>query len=102
MTTTNSLKDKLTKKEHWIALIFIILFAFVNYFVQVLSWVVTIFQWLSTLLAGNPNERICEFGKQLSIYSYQILSFLTYNSNIKPFPFSDWPKGTEKISSLEK
>lgn len=100
-STSSSLKEKLAKKDNWITLIFIILFAFINYFVQILSWGIAIFQWLSTLITNKPNERICEFGKQLSTYSYQILNFLTYNSNLRPFPFSDWPKREiENISNM--
>lgn len=102
MSKNAHIKEKLSKVDVWLSLIFIILFGFVNYFVQVLSWIIAAFQWLSTLVSNKPNERICDFGKQLSIYSFQILSFLTYNSSVKPFPFSDWPKGNEKVLHLEK
>lgn len=92
-----ALKEKLTAKEKWIRALFIILFAIVNYFVQILSWAIALFQLVSTLFLDKPNQRLAAFGKQLSLYSYQILAFLTYNSDRRPFPFSDWPKVSEKI-----
>lgn len=96
-----ALKQKLTAKEKWIQVVLLILFAIVNYCIQVLSWAIAIFQWVSTLFTDKPNVRLGSFGKQLALYSYQIMLFLTYNSPKRPFPFSDWPRQTGKISELE-
>jgi len=32
------------------------------------------------------------FAKSLTYYSYQIMTFVTYVSDERPFPFAAWPK----------
>ncbi len=51
---------------------------------------VVIFQFVSRVITGQGNERLVGLGRRLSHYVYQILLFLTYNTDEKPFPFSDW------------
>lgn len=92
-----ALKEKLTATEKWLRALFLIIFAFINYFVQVFSWAFALFQWVTTLFADKPNQRLVAFGRQLSLYSFQILAYLTYNSDKRPFPFQDWPKQHEKV-----
>jgi hypothetical protein len=54
---------------------------------------VVVFQFLSQLLTRRTNQRLLKLGQSLSTYSYQILVFLTYNSEYRPYPFGAWPKG---------
>lgn len=56
-----------------------------------LTVAVTIFQFLSNLITDHPNENLAKFGKSLSIYFSQVVQYLSYNTEIKPFPFSAWP-----------
>lgn len=93
-----SLKEKLAVKDKWVRALYLLLFGFINYFLQILSWAVALFQLVAYLFVEKPNQRLCNFGKQLSGYSYQILLFLTFNSDKKPYPFSDWPKQEDKNS----
>jgi hypothetical protein len=37
------------------------------------------------------NPRLVEFAPGLSRYIYEILRYVTYESDERPFPFSDWP-----------
>lgn len=88
----SALKEKLTSKDKWLKFLCLVLFSVVNYFVQAVSWFVALFQFIATLMTDKPNQRLQAFGKNLSIYSAQIINFLTYSAEEKPFPFSDWPK----------
>lgn len=47
-------------------------------------------QFLIVLVTGSPNERLLTFGHQLGIYYHDIVVFLTFKTEAKPFPFSDW------------
>ena len=33
------------------------------------------------------------FGQSLATYTYQIVMYLTFNTEEQPFPFADWPSG---------
>lgn len=55
--------------------------------------VVVVAQTIIIIKKGQPHTWLLAFGAQLSAYTYQIFLYLTYNSNLRPFPFSRWPNG---------
>ena len=52
---------------------------------------VVVFQFLSVLFTSDTNPNLLSFGQALSCYQYQIMLFLTYNSEEQPFPVGSWP-----------
>lgn len=74
----------------WKRIFFMLIFSIIGELVRMLLWAVVILQIASTLLTGKPNENILNFGRNLSLYSYHILLFMTFNTDTLPFPFSDW------------
>ena len=77
--------------SRWARVLYMILFAVLFKAAEFVMWVVVIFQLAISLATGSPNERLQRFGKQLSTYVGSLWMFLTYNTEKKPFPFSDWP-----------
>ena len=74
----------------WKRIFFMLIYAAIGGLVRLLLWAVIILQVASALLTGKPNSNILNFGRSLSIYTYHILLFLTFNTETLPFPFSDW------------
>jgi hypothetical protein len=87
------LKDHLLSKDTWIRVVFMILCGIANYILQFVLWLIAIIQLISTLATGKPNHKLLSFTSGLSTFSYQMVKFLLYNSEEKPYPFSAWPKG---------
>ena len=56
--------------------------------------VLVVLQFLFVLLTTETNKELRNLGSGLSTYVYQCLRFLTFNSEDKPYPFSDWPDDT--------
>jgi hypothetical protein len=86
------LKEKLLVKEKWIRGLLMLLFAVIKYIVSFLIYIIALFQFGTDLLTGQPNSKLLVFSKHLNIYLLQIANFLTFNSEIKPFPLSSWPE----------
>ncbi len=87
------LKNKIANPGHWLRLLlmglmFIILFYLINFIVSI----TLVVQWVLVLLTGETNARLQRFSKGLNRYAYQILEFISFNSDIRPFPLSDWPE----------
>lgn len=80
----------LTSASTWKRIFFMLIFAALGGLVRMLIWAVIILQVASSLLTGKPNQNILNFGRSLSVYTYHILLFLTFNTEVLPFPFSDW------------
>lgn len=88
---TEQFKKNVTTGRTWLRLLFMILFGI---FFSVGSWVVGIialFQFLHTLFSGAPNRRLMPFSGSLGSYLGQAARYVTYQTEIKPFPFADWP-----------
>ena len=67
---------------------------------EIVIYVVVLFQFLLALFTGHTNERLLKLGQSLGTYVYQILQFLTFNSDYHPYPFGAWPKGEPKPAKI--
>ena len=85
------LKKKILSVNKWTRLLFIFLFILIEYIVSWLIIIASLFQFLVDLMLDKPNNRLEEFTRHLNTYLLQIANFLTYNTDIKPFPFAPWP-----------
>lgn len=48
-------------------------------------------QFLFVLLGDGPNARLRDLGQGLGRYLRQIADFVSFGTDVLPFPFSDWP-----------
>ena len=76
----------------WLRLIFMIVFGFLYGLSRIVIAAVVVIQFFYVLLTGESNDQLKKFGHSLAIYSYQVINFLTFNTEKKPFPFdASWP-----------
>ncbi|MEN8208691.1 MAG: DUF4389 domain-containing protein [Candidatus Fermentibacteria bacterium] len=68
--------------------LFMIVFFIAARFVAVLVAFIALFQFICTLINRKPNDNVKDFGKDLSIYAAEIIEFLSYSTDRKPWPFS--------------
>ena len=95
------LKSNLTSSKHWLRLVFMLLFAAVLQLASLVMWVVVAVQFLFSLITGEDNLHLRRFGHSLSTYIYEILKFLCYSSDEKPFPFADWPASASETDVVQ-
>ena len=89
----DELVDNLKEASAWIRVLFMLAFAIVLYLIIApVILVLMIVQALFVIITGESNTNLRFLGAALSKYIFQVLQFLSYNSNTKPFPFSDFPE----------
>jgi len=88
------LKQNITEHGTWIRVFYMAIFFLIYSVAEAVLAAVVVFQFLSRLITGNINEKLLTLGANLSLFAYEILMFLTYNSEIKPFPFGEWPQNS--------
>jgi len=54
------------------------------------------------IATNKAQPKVLAFGDSLSTYIYQVVSFMTYKSETKPFPFQEWPKPEIIPDSVEQ
>ncbi|WP_019555873.1 DUF4389 domain-containing protein [Thiomicrorhabdus arctica] len=95
--TVKSYKDKSVWMRGLYMLMFIILLGVAKF----VSFVVILIQFLTVLFTAETNLKLVQFGKSLSLYQYEIMLFLTYNSDAHPYPMGEWPEVTEVTEVAE-
>jgi hypothetical protein len=74
-----------------IRVIYMLLFAVVFW---ALCWILaatTVVQLIVRLLNGRPNPDLTRFGASLARYARQVIEFLTFVTELAPYPFTAWP-----------
>ena len=86
------MKQNLKNPGTWNRFVYMMVFVFFCCVAGTLFMIIIAFQFIVTLLTSVPNDRLKPFSRHLALYIYDVLRFLSYNSEEKPYPFSDWPK----------
>ncbi|KUJ84220.1 DUF4389 domain-containing protein [Microbulbifer flavimaris] len=96
------LKKNISSGNQWMRLLYMVLFVILLEIAGVVMLAVIVLQFLFALLTGSANDNLRRLGDQIASYVYQTLQFLIYNSEEKPFPFSEWPESeVEDLSGYE-
>lgn len=86
-----STRQRLVSGDIWIRALYMALFAIAYSIAKLIIVFLVIFQFVAVLFTRRANEPLLQFGKNLSIYIFEILEFQTFNTELRPFPFSPWP-----------
>lgn len=83
-------------RSTWLRLVFIIVFLVIYGISRIVVFAVVTFQFFWVLFTGDTNKPLQGFGQSLATYTYQIVRFLTFNTETRPFPLDDqkWPPTT--------
>lgn len=85
------IKEHAKKVDVWIRGLFILVFGVIFYFLYIIIWLLVLFQFITKVVTGNLNEQLMQFSNGLTRYAFQILNYITFQSEERPFPFSPWP-----------
>ncbi|MFW2373075.1 MAG: DUF4389 domain-containing protein [Gammaproteobacteria bacterium] len=90
---SDDVKDNIRQTKTWMRALYMLLFAIIYAVTEVIITAVVVFQFLLVLFTGKTNSKLLIFGQSLSTFIYQILQYLTFNTESQPYPFGEWPKG---------
>lgn len=89
-----SLKKNLTSRSTWLRLFFMLVVVLLYSVSRLVVSAVVVLQFFWVLFTGETNKRLVNLGQALATYTYQIICYLTFNTEERPFPFdADWPTG---------
>ncbi len=98
----SDLENNLTARATWVRLAFMILYMILYAVSRVVTVAVIVVQFFTVLLTGAVNEQLKSFGHSLAIYAFEIVDYLTFNSEVKPFPIdAAWPHELPQSTSPE-
>jgi hypothetical protein len=90
---SNEIKENLKRQTIWLRGLYMLMFALCYSIAEFVLIAVVVAQFSLQLFTGNNNPRLLQLGQSLATYIYQVLQFLTFNSDYLPYPFAEWPNG---------
>lgn len=89
--TETGVTKHLSDKATWLRLLYMILFGIVFEILKFAVFLVAAVQFLFKLFTGEVQPRIRTLGASLAEYLRQIVAFLAFRSEDKPYPWGAWP-----------
>ena len=86
-------KDK--NSEVFSRIFYTILFALIGWVSLWIFTFVVIIQFGFLLITGQVNKNLKGFNQEVGLFLYDMIKYLSFQTNRKPFPFRDWPYGDE-------
>ncbi len=90
---SNDFKGNIKQQSTWKRGLYMVLFSIFYTIAEVLLVAIVVFQFALKLVTDDSNDRLRRLGQSIGTFIYQIIQFLTFNSEYHPYPFGTWPKG---------
>lgn len=98
----NPVTPEKINKEGWIRGIYMVIFFVIYYILWMLMMAVSIFQFISTIFFKESNKNLENFGESIGLYSYEIIRFVSYGTEKKPYPFDTWPTSKNRPNATPR
>ncbi|MDX1498591.1 MAG: DUF4389 domain-containing protein [Woeseiaceae bacterium] len=95
-TGEQALGRHLTASATWIRFLFMCLSVALLWVAGIVGCLVVVLGFLWVLVTGDVNAELRRVGQSLARYVEQIIRYLTYNSEERPFPLGgEWPAASD-------
>jgi hypothetical protein len=71
--------------------LFTLLYLIIGRVIAMVIFVIAITQFIYLWVSGEPNDKILQFSERLAEYSKQLVAYVGFNTDEKPWPVGDWP-----------
>ena len=96
----SQIEQNIKSKSTWLRFLFICLYSALIWLASLVGVFVVILGFFWVLFTGEVNKQLRQAGQGIASYMYQIVRYLTFNTDSRPFPFGEsWP--TEKAEETE-
>ncbi|MDH3430082.1 MAG: DUF4389 domain-containing protein [Gammaproteobacteria bacterium] len=89
---SGKIEKNLKSRATWLRLLFMCIFGLLISLAGMVGTAIVVLGFLWVLFTGEVNRELRQVGQSLASYMYEIVRYLTFNSEQKPFPFGGaWP-----------
>ena len=85
-------KNNQESKADLTRVLYVILYLIISRIISMILFVIVVGQFIYSWVIGKPNEKVLVFTKSLAEYTKQIVEYVSFNTDKKPWPSDDWPK----------
>ena len=96
-SSSSQLEENLKSRSTWMRLVFMLVFYVIVSLASVVGTAVIVLGFFWLLFTGEVNRQLQQAGQSVACYIYEIVRYLTLNTEERPFPFGgDWPAAETK------
>jgi len=93
------IEENIKSRSTWLRLVFMIVFYVLASLASAVGSVVVLLGFLWVLFTGEKNRQLQQAGQVIAAYIYEIIRYLTFNTDDKPFPFGNDLPGSKAAES---
>ena len=91
---SSKVEENVRSRTTWLRLLFMALYGVIAWLAGLVGLVIVVFGFFWVLFTGEANRELRQIGQGIAGYIYEIVRYLTFNTDDKPFPFGGaWPSG---------
>lgn len=83
------IEENIKSRSTWLRLLFMLAFYAIGTVVTAVLSVVIVLAFFWVLFTGEKNSQLQQAGQVIAAYLYEIVRYLTFNTEDKPFPFGN-------------
>ena len=87
----DQVKRNVLSGQQWLRMLFMAGYILASWVLTIVLLVTILVQTVIVLITGETNNNLRRFGILCGVFMHQIIHFLVYGSDDKPFPFSEFP-----------
>ena len=89
----SDLERHMTARSTWVRLLFMVVLGILYGVTRLVTFAVVAIQFFHVLFTGDTNDQLKTFGRSLAVYSFEVVDYLTFNTETRPFPLdAPWPE----------
>ena len=90
--SASPLEQNIKSSTTWFRLLFILIYCALISLASLVGTFVVVVGFFWVLFTGEVNQQLRQAGQAIASYIYEIVRYLTFNTDDKPFPFGGaWP-----------
>jgi len=96
---SEEVKGNVMHKDIWKRAVYMLVLMVAYSVAEFILAAIVLFQFLMVLITKETNQALKDFSVQLCRYIYEIVRFLSFNTEYRPFPFNPWPHGSSAVDT---
>lgn len=90
----SGVEENLKSRDTWYRFVFMLVYAVILSITSMVATAIIVLGFLIVLFTGERNDQLRRAGASVANYMRDVLRFLSYNTDEKPFPFgAEFPGG---------
>lgn len=91
---SGKIEENLRSRTTWLRLLFMCIYGLFACLAGMIGTVIVAIGFFWVLFTGEVNRELRQVGQAIASYMFDIIRYLTFNTDDKPFPFGGvWPSG---------